>query len=53
MVYIYYEITIHIYKAIFPSETRLPPDPPAEGMSPMDLVGEEIPPYNTPVWRGV
>jgi hypothetical protein len=27
MVQIYYEITIYIYKAIFPSGARFPPDP--------------------------
>ena len=34
MVQIYNEITIYIYKAIFPSGGRLPPDP-AEGVTPL------------------
>jgi hypothetical protein len=34
MVHIYNEITIYIYKAIFPSGARLPPDP-VEGVNPL------------------
>jgi hypothetical protein len=56
MVQIYNEITIYIYKAIFPSGASppnprfgicLPPDPPAGGISPSDPA-EGVPPLCTP-----
>jgi hypothetical protein len=42
MVQIYNEITIYIYKAIFPSGASLP-NPPAGGIAPLDPV-EGVPP---------
>ena len=47
MVQIYNEITIYIYKAIFPSGARLPPDPPVGGISPPHLA-EGVPPSALP-----
>jgi hypothetical protein len=49
MVHIFNEITIYIYKAIFPSGA-LPPNPhlpPAGGIAPPDPV-EGVPPLYTP-----
>ena len=46
MIQIYYEITIYIYKAIFPSGAS-PPNPPAEGIGPPDPT-EGVPPSSLP-----
>ena len=57
MNWIYYEITIYIYKAIFPLGAQ-PPNP-RRGLAcpwtpqPLDPAGAKIPPYNPPAWRGV
>jgi hypothetical protein len=48
MVQIYNEITIYIYKAIFPSGARLPPNPPFRGIAPQDPA-EGVAPLCTPL----
>jgi hypothetical protein len=47
MVQIYNEITIYIYKAIFPPGARLLPNPPAGGIAPPDPA-EGVPPSALP-----
>jgi hypothetical protein len=47
MVHIYNEITIYIYKEIFPSGAS-PPNPPARGIAPPDPA-EGVPPLYTPL----
>jgi hypothetical protein len=56
MVQIYNEITIYIYKAIFPSgalppNPHLPPDPPTEGIAPPDPAEGVLPLYTPPRGR--
>jgi hypothetical protein len=47
MVQIYNEITIYIYKAIFPSGARFAPGPPAGGIAPPNPA-EGVTPLCTP-----
>jgi hypothetical protein len=50
MVQIYYEITIYIYKEIFPSGGLAPGTP--QGGNPQTLQGGKSP-LQPPAWRGV